>query len=134
MYNLEGFQPEPFIQDNQLFIFAVIMMMMMITTTAAAAAAKTTTRRTIIVIIVIVVVVVVVVIIITLKGANRDFYNLLTAPRTVSNTPAHNRVQITCNTSSAYHVQHAVRRDSSAIKFDGVEIAFILALSYWLNH
>ena len=39
-----------------------------------------------------------------------------------------------CNTSSAYHVQHnyevayhVVRRDNSAIQFDRVEIAFILA-------
>ena len=42
-----------------------------------------------------------------------------------------------CNTLSAYHVHHAVyhlvRRDSSAIKFDRVEIAFILALFYWLK-
>ena len=29
---------------------------------------------------------------------------------------------------------HVVRRDSSAIKFDRVEIAFIGALFYWLNH
>ena len=29
---------------------------------------------------------------------------------------------------------HLVRRDSSAIKFDRVEIAFIWALFYWLNH
>ena len=40
--------------------------------------------------------------------------------------------QITCNTSIAYHVQHAVchvvRRDSLAIKFGRVETAFILAL------
>ena len=46
-------------------------------------------------------------------------------------------MKITCNTSSAYHVQHAVchlvRRDSSAIMFDRVEIAFILALLYWLK-
>ena len=51
--------------------------------------------------------------------------------------PRHNRVKITCNTSSAYHVQcvacHIVRRDSSAIKFNRVEIAFILALLYWLK-
>ena len=85
-------------------------------------------------------------IIIELQGAVRDFFfkaqfeifflnNLLTAPRTVSNTyarvPGHNRVQITRNTLSAYHVQpavcHVVRRDSSAMKFDRVEIAFILA-------
>ena len=42
-----------------------------------------------------------------------------------------------CNTLSAYHMQrvvyHLVRRDSSAIKFDRVEIASILALLYWLK-
>ena len=51
--------------------------------------------------------------------------------------PRRNRVQITCNTPSAYHVQpaacHLVRRDSSAIKFDRVEISFILALFCWLK-
>ena len=51
--------------------------------------------------------------------------------------PRHNRVKITCNTSSAYHVQHVVchlvRRDSSSIKFDRVEIAFNLALLYGLK-
>ena len=45
------------------------------------------------------------------------------------------RVQITCNTSSAYHVQpavcHLVRRDSSAIKFDRVEIALMLAFLFY---
>ena len=50
--------------------------------------------------------------IIALKGAIRDFYNLLTASRTVSNTYARvarcNRVQIMCNTSSTYHMQHDV--------------------------
>ena len=43
--------------------------------------------------------------------------------------PERNRVQIACNISSAYHVQdavfHLVRRDSSAIKFDRVGVAFI---------
>ena len=41
------------------------------------------------------------------------------------------------NTSSVYHVQHIVchvaRRDSSAIKFGRVEIAFILALFSWMK-
>ena len=50
---------------------------------------------------------------------------------------ATHRALITCNTSSPYHVQyivcHAVRRNSSAIKFDRVEIAFILALFHWLK-
>ena len=51
--------------------------------------------------------------------------------------PGRNRVQITCNTSSAYHVQpavcHLVRRDFSAKKCDRVEIAFILASFYLLK-
>ena len=50
--------------------------------------------------------------------------------------PERSRVQITRNTSSAYHVQHVchvVRRGSSAIEFDRVEIAFILALFYCLK-
>ena len=46
-------------------------------------------------------------------------------------------MQITCNTLSAFHVQHVachvVRRDSSAIKLDRVDIAFILDLFYWLR-
>ena len=62
------------------------------------------------------------------------FYNILTALRTVSNTYAewHNRVQTTRNTSGVHPVQHVVcrmlRRDSSAIKFDRVEVKFALAL------
>ena len=77
---------------------------------------------------------------ITLKGASRDFYDLLTALQTVSNTyPQVARVQ-----SSANHLQHIerllshvvchlVQRDSSATKCDRVEIALILALFYWLK-
>ena len=88
----------------------------------------TTTTTTIIIIIIIT--------IIAFKGAIRDFFNnLLTAPRTVSNTHAQvaraqscaNRVQhierlsrATCRVTC-----HLVRRDSSAMKFDRVEIAFI---------
>ena len=58
--------------------------------------------------------------------------NLLTAPRTVSNTYA----QVARAQSCAKHIErlsratrrvtcHVVRRDSSAVKFDRVEIAFI---------
>ena len=79
---------------------------------------------------------IIIVVIIPFKDAIRDFLN---APRTVSNTYA----QVARAQSSANHVQyiqrlsratcrvscHVVRRDSSAIKFDRVEIAFI-----WLNH
>ena len=44
---------------------------------------------------------------------------------------ATHRALITCKC----HVTcHLVRRDSSAIKFDRVEITFIWALFYWLNH
>ena len=63
------------------------------------------------------------------------FYNLLTASQTVSNTYAQvarrNCVQITCNTSSADHVQHVVLRatwyegTAQLLSFDRVEIAFI---------
>ena len=46
-------------------------------------------------------------------------------------------MQITCNTSRALHVQHVVchvvRRDRSPVQSDRVEIAFILALFYWLK-
>ena len=51
--------------------------------------------------------------------------------------PKHNRVQITCNTLSTYHVQRVVcrlvRMDSSDIKFDRVEMSCILALLYWVK-
>ena len=69
----------------------------------------------------------------TLKGALVDFFffTISSQRRQLSPTrklkwPGHNRVQITCNTSGAYYVQHDVRdvegRVSSAIKFDKVEI------------
>ena len=83
-------------------------------------------------------------IVIAFKGAIRDFYNLLTAPRTVSNTHA----LVARAQSCANHVKHIervshatchvtchlLRRDSSAVKFDRAQIAFILASFYWLNH
>ena len=101
------------------------MMMMMITATMTTTIITTTTTTTTA----------------TLKGVIRDFYNLLTAPRTVSNTYAqvvrpqscvnHVQHQITGNTSSAYRVQHVVchvvRKDSSAMKPDTVETAIIVA-------
>ena len=47
--------------------------------------------------------------------------------------PGRNGVQITCNTSDTYHVQHTVCRvvwrNSSAMKFDRVEITFLLLYS-----
>ena len=76
------------------------------------------------------------------KGAVRDFFTISSLRRDLSLTrtlkwPRRNRVKITRNTSRAYHVQHVVchvvRRDSSAIKFDRIEIAFILALLYGLK-
>ena len=55
--------------------------------------------------------------IIAFKGTNRDFSTISSLHRKPSPTrtlkwPGRNRVQITCNTSSAYHVQHAVLRDT----------------------
>ena len=78
---------------------------------------------------------------IALKGAIQDF-TISSLCRKPSPTcrlkwSGHSRVQITCNTSSAYvqHVCHVVQRDSSAIMFDRVEISFTLAFYFtgW-NH
>ena len=46
-----------------------------------------------------------IIIIITLKGADQDFYNLLTAPQTVSNMYA----QVAWEYSCANYVQHIER-------------------------
>ena len=69
--------------------------------------------------------IIIMIIMIALKGAIRAFYNIFTAPQTVTNThaqiPGRSCVQITYNTSNAYHVQrvvcYVVGRDSSATKF-----------------
>ena len=57
---------------------------------------------------------IIIIIIIAFQGAIRDF---LQSPHSAENCPTRtvkwprsNRVQITCNTSSAYHVQHVVLR------------------------
>ena len=81
-------------------------------------------------------------IIIALKGAIRDFLqsphcaaNRLQHARssglgaTVCKPRATHRVLTTCNISC-----YVLRKDSSAIKLDRVEIAFILALFSWLNY
>ena len=51
--------------------------------------------------------------------------------------PGRDRVQVIGNTSSGYHVQHAVRYvarwGSSAFKFDRAEIAFTVALLHWVK-
>ena len=68
-------------------------------------------RSIIIVIIIIIIIIIIIVIIMAFKGAIRFFFfcNLLTAPRTVSNTLAQvaqaQSCTVTCNTSSADHVQ-----------------------------
>ena len=99
---------------------------------------RTQTRVIIIIMIIVIIIIIIItiaIIIIAFKGAIRDFYNLLTAPRTISNTHA----QVARAQSCANHVQHIerlsratcrvtchlVQRDSSDIKFDRVEIAFI---------
>ena len=83
--------PRPCSSPFLLIIMIMIMMMMMIMTTTT-----TTTTTTIT--------------IIAFKGAVRDFIAISSLRREPSPTrtlkwPGHNRVQITCNTSSAYHVQ-----------------------------
>ena len=75
-----------------------------------------------------------------IERSDSRFFTISSQSRELSPTrtlkwPGRNRVQITCNTSSAYHVQpavcHLVRRDSPAVKFDRVEIAFILAFFFF---
>ena len=69
----------------------------------------------IIIIIIIIIIMMIIIIIITFKGAIRDF---LQSPHSAANCvqhvrssgPGRKRVQITCYTSSAYHVQHDVLR------------------------
>ena len=74
-----------------------------------------------------IIIIIIIIIMIALTGANPDFYNLLTASRTVSNTYTQVLRAQSCNTSGTCHVQHVVRhvvqRDSSATKFDVVYIA-----------
>ena len=86
---------------------------------------------------------IIIITIMTLKAQLEiSFCNFFTVSRTVSNTYAQvakvlSYVQITCNTSGAHHMQHAVchevQRDSSAIKTDIIEIAFIFDLFNWLQ-
>ena len=73
-------------------------------------------------------------IIIAFKGAIRDFFTISSQRRELSPTrtlkwPRRDRVQITCNTSSAYHVQHVVLR---ATWYEG--IAQLLSLTELKSH
>ena len=71
--------------------------------------------------------------------AIRDLYNLTVSPvfNTYAQVAGLNRVQITHNTSSAYHVQYVAcllaLRDSSASKFDTVLNRFYFSFVYWLK-
>ena len=86
----------------------------------------------------------IIIIIIAFKGAIRDF---LQSPHSATNCLQHVRSSgpgaIVCKSHATHRVlitckchvtDHLVGRDSSAIKFDRIEIAFIWALFYWLNH
>ena len=64
----------------------------------------------IIIIMIMIIIIIVMIIIIAFKGGIRDFFTISSQRRELSSTrtlkwPGRNRVQITCNTSSAYHVQ-----------------------------
>ena len=67
-------------------------------------------------IITIIIIIMIIIIIIAFKGAIRDFFFTVSSlrrepsPTRTLKWPGHNREQITCNTSSAYHVQHVVLR------------------------
>ena len=78
------------------------------------------------------IIIMIIIIIIALKGAI-FFHNLLAALWAVSNR----YTQMAWAQSCAYHVQHikhfSCATCHSAIEFDGVEIAYILPLLYWLK-
>ena len=87
-------------------------------------------------------IIIIMIIIIALKGANQDFCNLFTTPRTVSNTYAQVARAQSCATRVqnmerlSYHEQHVCHMawgDSSAVKFDRVEMVFVLVLLHWLK-
>ena len=73
-------------------------------------------------------------IIIAFKGAIQFFFTISSLRREPSPTrtlkwPGRNRVQITCNTSSAYHVQHVVLR---AARYEGT--AQLVSLTEFKSH
>ena len=76
----------------------------------------------------------IIIIIIAFKDTVRDFFTISSQRRELSPTrtlkwPRRNRVQITCNTSSAYHVQHVVLR---ATWYEGT--AQLLSLTELKSH
>ena len=88
--------------------------------------------------------IIIIIIIITFKGAIRDFVR---SPHSATNCLQHVRSSspgaVMCKSHATHwvlimckcHVTcHLVWRDSSAVKFDRVEIAFIWSLFCWLNH
>ena len=107
-------------------------------------------------------VVIIIIVIIAFKGTIQDFFTISSQRRKLSPActlkwPGRNRVQITCKSRATHRalimctfpvtchlvrrdssairfdrveIAHLVRRDSSAIKFDRVEIAFIWALFF----
>ena len=87
---------------------------------------------------------IIIIIIIAFKGTIRDF---LQCPHSAANCLQHIRSSgpgaIVCKSCATHwalitckcHITcHLVWRDSSAIKFDRIEIKFIWALFYWLDH
>ena len=84
----------------------------------------------------------IIIIIIAIERCNSCFITISSLCHKLSPTRTlkwlgRNHVQITWNAWGTHHMQHAkrhgVRRDSSDIKFDRDEIAFILALFYCLK-
>ena len=77
------------IMKKMMMVVVVVVMMMLMMMTM----------------IIIIIIIIIIIMIIALKGANRDFCNLLTAPSTVSNTYAQVARALLC----ANHVRHIER-------------------------
>ena len=125
-------------------VAVAVVVVVVVVVVVAAAVSVVVVVVVVIVIIIIIIITIMILIIIAFKDAIRDF---LQSPH----CPA-NRLQpydqVAQAQSCANHVQYierlshatyrvtclVVQRDSSDIKIDRVEIAFILAIFHWLNH
>ena len=83
--------------------------------------------------IIIIIIIIIIITIIALKGAIGDLFTIFSLRREPSPTrtlwlPGHSCVQITCNSTSAYHVQHALL----ATWYEGT--AQLLSLTEFKSH
>ena len=89
-------------------------------------------------IIITIVIIIIIIIIIAFKGAIWDFFTIYWLRPKLSLThmlkrPGRNRVQITCNTLSTYHMQHATRYEGTAQLLSLTELKSHLFQLYFIH-